>query len=425
MVTGGGVPKLMFNRLKSRDRSDSEYAVKQMPAVLEINSMNCQSWHDLTTSKHPFAAIVKVTDNCNMECTYCYVDRDANLSPMTYETLEATIKGICRLTQRRRRTHFIWHGGEPMLLGREFFTQVVSLQDNYCRAMSFENCIQTNGTLLTRDVIEFFIANKFSISLSLDGPQEIHDPNRRLRSGSGTFHRVTRVVELLHEYGLTVGAVVVMTKQTLPMINELYAFMKSMRLQYRINPIIQSLSNRDHFDSVAVSPEEYGTAMCELFDLWFHDDEPMQIDPIDIIVGNLVSDVSWGCDYTGGCLRDIICVNPDGGVFPCGQMAGNNEFLLGDIVTDPIESIVSSPTYARVRERNKKTLACCKDCEFVNICHSGCMVSAMMRGGTIFAPDYFCVGRKMLFSHIRDRLDREVQRVSEMLQPANGRLQGV
>lgn len=371
------------------------------------------NWKNLKRASHPFAAIIKPTDSCNMACSYCYVDHKSTKLRMDDDVLEATIEKIAGLIQNQRLIHFIWHGGEPLLLGLNFFKRAVAFQRKYCKGIKFENCLQTNGTLLTEEMVQFFVKNDFSISLSIDGPASIHNANRKFLNGEGSFDEVMHAVTLLRKYKQVIGAVAVITTETLRHVRTLYDFMKKMNIQFRINPIIRTERNYQMYNVNGITALEYGRVMQELFDLWFFDDTTIQIDPINLIVGNMISTNVWGCDYHGGCLQDIICINPDGNLYPCGQFAGNEKFYMGNILEDTIETILSSPVFLKVRQRNPKRIKECQGCEFVRICNSGCMVAAWMKGKGILTPDYFCEGRKLLFTHIKKRINEEINRLQK------------
>lgn len=194
----------------------------------------------------------------------------------------------------------------------------------------------------------------------------------------------------------------------------IYNFMRETGIQFRINPIIKSESNANNYEAFSITPQEYGQAMIELFDLWFFDNKVIHIDPLNLIVGNMVSDSIWGCDFHGGCLRDIICINPDGNLYPCGQLAGNELFYLGNILENSFESIFRHPVFINTKKRGPGTIAECQTCEFVKICNGGCMVSAWMSGKGIFSPDYFCAGRRLLFTHIKMRIKEEIIRLKKL-----------
>ncbi|MCU0286764.1 MAG: SPASM domain-containing protein [Acidobacteria bacterium] len=384
------------------------------------NSTTCEgqtfieSWAELKERRHPFAAIIKPIDDCNLACPYCYVNRKTGKLKMSNTVLETTIAKISELIQNRRCVHFIWHGGEPLLLNFNFYDKIIAFQAKYCSSMKIVNCIQTNGTLLTEEKIKFFAGNNFSISLSIDGPEAIHNINRKYANGQGTFAKIMEAVHLLREYKQVIGAVVVLTRAALANIKSIYLFMRESGIQFRINPIIKSGSNAGNYDLFSITPSEYGQAMIELFDLWFFDNKVIHIDPLNLIVGNMISNSIWGCDFHGGCLRDIICINPDGNLYPCGQLAGDEQFYLGNILKDSFEDIFKNPVFMEIRKRRPEVLAECSRCEFVKICNGGCMVSAWMSGKGIFSPDYFCAGRRLLFSHIRMRIKEETIRLKKL-----------
>jgi uncharacterized protein len=191
-----------------------------------------------TRAPRPFAAIVKPTDRCNLRCRYCYVTHRAPAAAMTAEVLEAVISAVATFGRKRGCAHFIWHGGEPLLMGRTFFEKVLALQRRHCSGLSLDNCVQTNGTLITPELVKLFVQTGFAISLSLDGPSAVHDANRCDARGHGSHARVMRAIETLRDAGQLVGAVAVLTRRSAPRIRQIYRFMKRAGVQYRMNPVI-------------------------------------------------------------------------------------------------------------------------------------------------------------------------------------------
>lgn len=360
-------------------------------------------------SQSCFEAIIKPTNQCNMACKYCYANHECCGQSMDDLILETVISSVSKNITKGQKINFIWHGGEPLTLGLDFYRKITNFQRKYCRGLKVSNIIQTNGTLLDNNSVRFFIDNGFSISISLDGPKYIHDANRKFQNGKGTFNQVMKSISLLHKYGIDVGAVTVLTKEALPNIKEIYNFMKSVGVRFRINPIVY-LNRKGHSDSM-FTPLEYATAMCELFDLWFFDDEPLYVDPINQITGNMISCVTCGCCFGGGCIKNVVCIDMDGNIYPCGQFAGHSEFCIGNILTDTLKDILNKPLSVEIMSRSSGLINRCRSCEFVNICNSGCTASALMNEKGILAPDYYCAGRKILFSHIRERIDDEIKRV--------------
>jgi uncharacterized protein len=372
----------------------------------------------VSQSEHPFAVIMKPTDQCNLTCGYCYVADHRRATRMSEQVLQAAMAMLSQMLGRRRRIHFIWHGGEPLVMPLSFFEAALVQQERYFPGWTVENCVQTNGTLLTRDNVRFFVDHGFSISLSIDGPQDLHDRNRTFANGRGSYERVMRAVSLLREAGQVVGAVAVMTPETVKSVDRLYRMMSDERINFRINPVIELPSNCDAPSRHVVSSEDYANAMIALFDLWFDDDVELHVDPFNLIVGNMISDTVWGCDYHGGCLRDVICIDPDGGLYPCGQLAGRAEFRLGSVLTDNVDTVFRAPMFGCLLGRRMRGIAACGGCRHQPICNGGCPVSACMEGD-ILGPDRFCRGRQRLFDHIRSRLELEVRRAAPVIPPSS------
>jgi uncharacterized protein len=320
---------------------------------------------------------------------------------MTPEVLDAVVATVARIARPRRAVHFIWHGGEPLLMPRAFFEQILDAERRHCAGLCIDNCVQTNGTLLTADLVEYFARTGFAVSLSLDGPETLHDANRRDAAGRGSHARVLRAISRLRKARQLVGVVAVLTPENAERIGDIYRFMKRAGVQYRVNPIIAPEGG----EHLQVSPAVYGRAMRELFDLWIEDPAPPHIDPIHLIVGNFLSADVWGCDFHAGCGRDVLAFNADGGVYPCGQLAGHPGFLLGNVLRDEAATILAAPVAKRIRRRRAQLKrGDCKGCSFFGICNGGCLASAWIRHGRIEAPDYFCSARRELFEYVGARI---------------------
>ena len=128
----------------------------------------------------PFSNVIKPTHLCNISCSYCYND-DVRQPVMALDTLERTISQTFIYAQKIPEAgpiDFIWHGGEPMVAGFDFFNHAIEFQKKHSQGRNYRNIIQTNGLLINRKWIDFFKANKFSISISIDGTKELHDKHR-------------------------------------------------------------------------------------------------------------------------------------------------------------------------------------------------------------------------------------------------------
>lgn len=133
---------------------------------------------------------------CNLDCRYCYyLDKAAQYggrqAVMSDELLELYVRQYIQANEVPT-VQFCWHGGEPLLLGLDFYRKAVALQRRYADGKHIENTLQTNGVLIDETWAEFFAANAFLVGVSLDGPEEIHDAFRTTKGGAPTFGQVMR-----------------------------------------------------------------------------------------------------------------------------------------------------------------------------------------------------------------------------------------
>lgn len=361
--------------------------------------------------QRPFAVIAKSTDICNYRCSYCYVEHGSTAPIMSLDTAKIAIDRVAAHVGPGRPINFIWHGGEPLLADAEFFAGVVEHTASLSR-FCIRHCLQTNGSRLTDEFLAFCLDSGIAVSLSFDGPAEIHDANRRDARGRGTHTRTLEALARLRRAGLASGCVCVLHRQNVDRVDELYDFFRGERLNVRINPVVRSGRAASHYNDLSIAPREYGKAMIRLFDRWFDDDATILVEPLHTILGNFVGPTIWGCDYHGRCLESIISINPDGEVYPCGRFAGLVDFRLGDIHTDSIATLFSSPLYRRLSQRSADVVPGCRRCSFREVCNGGCMITAHMADGDIFGQDYYCEGRKMLFAHVARRLRDHLERVA-------------
>jgi len=162
------------------------------------------------TSNHSLTVIIKVISACNLACRYCDADIYSNRQ-LSLDTISQIIK---KALDYADRVEFIWHGGELLLMGIQFYEKVIELQKRYKReGQTIINSLQTNGTLINQEWVDFFKANDFHVGVSLDGPPEVHNANRIFKSGQGSFEQVMRGIGLLKENGVNFGVVAVITKE--------------------------------------------------------------------------------------------------------------------------------------------------------------------------------------------------------------------
>ena len=168
---------------------------------------------------------------CNLNCSYCFYLRKELLYPgssfrMSDEVLD---NYICQLIESHHsdKVTVAWQGGEPTLMGVGFYRRAIELQEKYRRpGMTFENTMQTNGTLLNDEWCEFLRENDFLIGISIDGPRELHDAYRVDKRGRPTFDKAIRGLRLLQKHGVEYNVLVTVNRTNADHPLDVYRFLR-------------------------------------------------------------------------------------------------------------------------------------------------------------------------------------------------------
>ena len=357
-------------------------------------------------SQHPkkrISVIVKPTHDCNLACTYCYVDPNAEIGRMSEPTLWNMTSKVLEIHDSVR---FIWHGGEPLLMPLSFYERAVEFQQKHHDGQ-VENGFQTNGTLVTDDVLDFCERYGFDIGFSLDGPREMNDRTRHTRTGESVFDRILGAIHKAKQRKQGGGTIVVVNKLNKSGLGGIYEFAKSEGINLKLNPLIKAGRTLSMYGDLGLGPQEYGSAMIDLFDVWFYDKPAIKLDPFDDMIASLLTNKAFGCNYSESCQSSFISIGPQGDIYPCGRFDGNGEFYLGNINTDDLTEVLTSERREWLRRRIERVEEC-QPCEYRQICNSGCMHNAYMQTGNIDTRDYYCASYKILFSHIQKRVEAEL-----------------
>lgn len=308
-------------------------------------------------------------------------------------------------------SEFIWHGFEPLLAGGRFYENVVKTEKQEFGQFPVVNYLQTNGTLLTREYVEFFIANGFRLGVSLDGPQFIHDEYRRYPNGKGTFVDVMRGIDLIREVGASVGVIGVLTPFSIEHIKEIYDFFKRERLDFDLLPVTPVKDNIRQNKKLRLSPKEYAIAAIKLFDLWFSDMQPPQIRSCDSwTLAALGIPIGQECTFSGDCFVRVITVDPCGDVWPCDRFYGVNGFKLGNILIDSLTDTIVPKAEELLTVRRKLIEQSCNACSAYTACQGGCPHQAFAYSGDYRLKDYFCEAYKTIFQYIKPKVNAQLEK---------------
>ena len=377
--------------------------------------------NNLQSKPSGLTVIVKTTHDCNLGCVYCYTNLNAEKGIMDSNSLFNMINKISENNKEAGVSHFIWHGGEPLLPGIDFYKEVIKIQKNIQKKIEghkYKNSIQTNGTLLDSELLDFFEENRFRIGMSLDGNKNTHNLNRPYKDGSPSFDDVFSAIMEIKKRKMGRGVICVLNKNTSSNLSNIYEFFKQNNIHPQMNvqiPSGRALVNKE----LGLTPREFGESMIELFDMCFYDQSKpiIEIDPFDDIIKNISNyknknkddKYPTGCIFKNNCANSFISVAPGGNVYPCGRFAGNSKFYMGNINEESIEKILLSSVHQRFLKRYEEGIKSCKPCEYEPICNSGCPDNAFLLHGNILTKDGYCEGYKMIFKHIENSVKKEIR----------------
>ena len=354
--------------------------------------------------------------DCNLACTYCFYREKADLfretarHRMSDQVLEATMKQMMRLSSRH--ISLGWQGGEPTLMGLDFFERALAYQIQYGRGKIVGNSLQTNGRLIDAAWARFLKKYNFLVGISIDGPAGIHNIYRTKKNGDGSFDDTLRAVHILKDHGVTINALTVVNDRTARCPEEIYNTLKTLGFSYHqyipcSEPAPRLSSDRAPF---SVSAESYGAFLVTLFDLWFDDFEDgvptTSIRLFDALLEKHMGAPPSECTLLETCGIYLV-VEHNGDVFPCDFFV-DEETRLGNLLVTPIEDLFQSQKMKDFGAEKRRLGAPCLACEWRTLCRGGCPKERPLSEGDA-SVNYYCSVYKMLFAHAESRLKQTAE----------------
>lgn len=354
-----------------------------------------------------FVLVKPAGPDCNLDCTYCFYKEKEELfgAHQKHRMDSKTLEQLTKLSLGRPGTtmSFGWQGGEPTLMGLEFYQEVIKLQQAYGSGMRVSNSIQTNGMVLTEEWFDFFRRYSFLVGLSLDGPQHIHDRYRLDYSGRGTHEKVERVARALLASHVEVNALSVVTEYAAQYAQETYSYLKELGFTYmQFIPCLEMDPQEPaHRADFSVTPSSFGKFLCELFDLWaadFVDGKPTtSIRQFDTYASIYLGQTAPECTVRRTC-GDYLVVEHTGDVYSCDFFV-DETWHLGNIWGEKtLEDMLNSPKQELFGKMKARLPDRCYRCPWLSFCYGGCPKDRLRDPATRrFNP--FCESYKIFFSY--------------------------
>jgi len=352
-----------------------------------------------------FTLLIKPSgSDCNIDCRYCfYKDRATEFGwgkqRMSEQVLGKLVKDYMQLGFGV--VGFAWQGGEPTLMGVDFFRRAVDLQKKYgSSGQQVSNTLQTNGVLLDDDWCRFFYDNQFLVGISIDGPKEFHDKYRLDHSGEGTFDRVMRGINNCKKHNVEFSALILLNNNNVEHPERLFDFLIENELTYlQFIPCVETDPTTNKVADFSITSQQYGDFLCRLFDLWYeYGPEKLNVREFDSIVTYYVLGNHTICTYNKQCAGFVV-IEHTGDAFCC-EFFVESRWRLGNILETPLEKLAGSST-KRVFSRDKEKLCNkCLVCRYLDICRGGCMKDRVrLNIDDDSRESYFCDSYKQFFDY--------------------------
>ena len=318
---------------------------------------------------------------------------------MTDEVLEMFVRQYIE-AQTTSDVLFTWHGGEPLLRPLTFYEKALRLQREYAHGRRIDNCLQTNGTLLTDEWGQFLAANGFLVGISIDGPQHVHDANR-----GRTFDRVMRGIDILNRYGVMWNAMATVNSANVNDPVGFYNFFKAIGARYiQFEPIVPlpALSVAGQ----GISGASWGQFLVGLFDEWVKADVgKVFVQLFDATLSCWVGVPPGMCSLAPSCGHAAV-MEHNGDLYSCDHFV-YPEYFLGNIRQRTITAMMYSEEQLAFGQRKCDALTRqCRECEFLFTCHGECPKNRFVRdkyGNE--GHNYLCEGYHRFFTHVSPYMD--------------------
>lgn len=383
---------------------------------------------------------------CNLSCRYCYYLEKGLLCDagadkvLSEELLEEFIRQYIGI-QTIPQVLFTWHGGEPLLRPPAFYRRALELQRKYARGRQIDNCLQTNGTLLTDEWCEFLRENGFLVGISIDGPQEFHDRYRRTQAGKPSFDEVMRGIRLLQKHGVEWNAMAVVNAFNADHPVEFYRFFKEIGCRYlQFTPAVERITQRSDGLTLApgmegrgsgpeghpkladysVRPGQWGDFLCALYDEWVRGDVgEVFVQLFDATLANWAGEPPGVCSMSARCGLAAV-METDGSVYSCDHFV-YPEYRLGNLRHRSLVSMMYGERQEQFgRDKEAALPRQCRECGFLFACHGECPKNRFLhdRYGEPWL-NYLCEGYLRFFRHVAADMDFMKAELAAGRPPAN------
>lgn len=362
--------------------------------------------------------LIKVASRCNINCTYCYVYNmgDDNWKNLSKFISEETIEAICDsfddlVKNQKKRFSVVLHGGEPFLMGNKQLAYLLKkLRD--VLPEDYPISIQTNGILITNEILDICSRFGASVAVSIDGPQEVHDKYRLSHQNDGTFKDVLKGLNILvsHPDSKFLNAGLLAVIDPLSNATEVYNFFKTLSA-----PSVDFLyKDGNHsklpLNKASENSTEYGEWMVALLNTYLSDPEPLEIrvldDMLKVLLGGAVSKEGLGITNFA-----IVIIDTDGSIMKNDTLKstynGADKFIKSFNIKDvKLIEFLKSEEFIDYCDMQKPKNSKCLNCPELQVCGGGMILNRWSDQNDFNNPSIYCSDQLLLIQNLRNVVEQ-------------------
>ncbi len=372
----------------------------------------------------PFTLLIKPSgSDCNLDCSYCfYKNRPSQIGTgrqrMSEQVLEQMIKDYMALGFTG--AGFAWQGGEPTLMGLDFYRKAVELQNKYRTAGQIvENSLQTNAVLFDDQWCQFLHDNNFLVGISIDGPKEIHDYYRIDHAGGGTFDKVVWAIDLCKKHKVEFNVLILVNDKNVGHPQAVVDFLLDKEIKFlQFIPCYETDASGKVAD-FSVRPQQYGEFLCRVFDIWQKNGPAnLSIRDFDSVLNYLLIGRHTVCTFDRQCSAYIV-IEHNGDAFCCDFFV-RPKWRLGNILETNIGELAGSVVKKNFANAKCKLSNRCLICRHLSICRGGCMKDRIIGDNGDFAKEsYFCPAYKQFFDYTLPKFRLMAANIKASIKPVS------
>jgi len=353
----------------------------------------------------PFTLLIKPSgSDCNLDCKYCFYKHRApevgqGRQRMSDEVLERLVKDYMQL--KFPLAGFAWQGGEPTLMGLDFYKKVVELQKKYgSPGQQVGNSLQTNAVLIDDKWGPFLHENNFLVGISIDGPKEFNDYYRIDHSGVGTFDKVLRAIETCKKHKVEFNTLTLLNNINADHPDRVFDFLIENGVKFlQFIPCVELDPATGKVTDFSITPVQFGEFLCRIFDRWYeYGPTKLSIRDFDSILSYYVTGKHTICTFDKQCSQYIV-IEHTGDAFTCDFFV-EPKWRLGNIFETPIEKLAASSKKRAFARAKQNLCSKCLVCRHLAICRGGCMKDRAPFDKENFGREsYFCESYKRFFDY--------------------------